>query len=57
MKALLDNRNSATYVQLWLDVAYGNNVGGALNDAVVNLFADQGSPKDIVTAITTAAGQ
>jgi raffinose/stachyose/melibiose transport system substrate-binding protein len=57
MKALLDNRNSATYVQLWLDVAYGNNVGGALNDAVVNLFADQGSGKDIVTAITTAAGQ
>jgi raffinose/stachyose/melibiose transport system substrate-binding protein len=57
MKSLLDNRNSATYVQLWLDVAYGNNVGGALNDAVVGLFAGQGSGKDVVTAITTAAGQ
>jgi raffinose/stachyose/melibiose transport system substrate-binding protein len=57
MKALLDNRNSATYVQLWLDVAYGNNVGGALNDAVANLFAGHGSGKDIVTAMTTALGQ
>jgi raffinose/stachyose/melibiose transport system substrate-binding protein len=53
----MDNRNSATYVQLWLDVAYGNNVGGALNDAVVNIFAGQGSGKDVVTAITTAASQ
>lgn len=57
MKALLASRNGASYVQLWLDVAYGNNVGGALNDAVSNLFAGHGSGKDIVTAMTTAAGQ
>jgi raffinose/stachyose/melibiose transport system substrate-binding protein len=57
MKALMDNRNSATYVQLWLDVAYGNNVGGALNDSVVNMFAGTGSGKDIVDAMTTAATQ
>jgi raffinose/stachyose/melibiose transport system substrate-binding protein len=57
MKALLASRNNASYVQLWLDVAYGNNVGGALNDAVSNLFAGHGSGKDIVSAITTAAGQ
>jgi len=57
MKSLLDSRNSASYVQLWLDVAYGNNVGGALNDGVSNLFAGHGSGKDIVNAMTTAAGQ
>lgn len=57
MKALLDSRNNASYVQLWLDVAYGNNVGGALNDAVSNLFAGHGSGKEIVSAMTTAAGQ
>jgi len=57
MKALLDSRNSASYVQLWLDVAYGNNVGGALNDGVSNLFAGHGSGKEIVDAMTTAASQ
>jgi len=57
MKALLANRNGASYVQLWLDVAYGNNIGGALNDGVANLFAGKGSGKDIVDAMTTAAGQ
>jgi len=57
MKSLLTSRNSASYVQLWLDVAYGNNVGGALNDAVSNLFAGHGSGKEIVDAMTTAAGQ
>lgn len=57
MKALMDNRNGASYVQLWLDVAYGNNIGGALNDAVANMFAGKGSGKDIVDAMTTAAGQ
>jgi raffinose/stachyose/melibiose transport system substrate-binding protein len=55
MKSLLDDRNNATYVQLWLDVAYGNNVGGALNDAVTNMFAGQGTSKQIVEAMTTAA--
>ncbi|MCI2957524.1 extracellular solute-binding protein [Agromyces atrinae] len=57
MLALLDYRNSAGYVQLWLDIAYGNNVGGALNDAVANLFAGQGSPADIVQAMNDAAAQ
>jgi len=57
MKALLASRNGASYVQLWLDVAFGGNVGGALNDAVAGMFAGQGSGKDIVDAMTTAAGQ
>ena len=57
MKTLLDARNSAKYVQLWLDVAYGPNVGGALNDAVANMFAGQGSSADIVQAMNDAAAQ
>ena len=36
MAALLAVRNKAPYVQLWLDVAYGSTVGGALNDAIAN---------------------
>lgn len=55
MKALLDFRNNASYVQLWLDVAYGSNIGGALNDAVANMFAGQGSAQDIVDAMNDAA--
>ncbi len=57
MKSLMDSRNNASYVQLWLDVAYGNNIGGALNDAVANMFAGHGSGQDIVDAMTTAARQ
>ena len=55
MVSLLDFRNNASYVQLWLDVAYGGNIGGALNDAVANMFAGQGSATDIVTAMNDAA--
>lgn len=57
MVALLEARNDAKYVQLWLDIAYGNNVGGALNDAAANMFAGQGTAKDIVTAMNDAAAQ
>lgn len=56
MKTLIDFRNKAPYVQLYLDTAYGPNVGGALNDAVALLFAKKGSPEDVVKAVQ-AAGQ
>lgn len=55
MAALLTFRNKATYVQLWLDVAYGSTVGGALNDAVVEQFAGTGSAADVVAAMNGAA--
>lgn len=55
MQALLEGRNNATYVQLWLDTAYGPTVGGAMNDTIANLFAGQAAPKDIVKAMNDAA--
>jgi raffinose/stachyose/melibiose transport system substrate-binding protein len=55
MKTLLEFRNKASYVQLWLDVAYGQAIGGALNEAVGQLFAKKGSPQEVVDAMTTAA--
>jgi raffinose/stachyose/melibiose transport system substrate-binding protein len=57
MVTLLAQRSKATYVQLWLDVDYGSNVGGALNDSVTNLFAGKGTPAAIVSAVTAAAAQ
>ncbi|MFT2817087.1 extracellular solute-binding protein [Leifsonia sp. A12D58] len=52
---VLNGKNSASYVQLWLDTAYGPTVGGAMNDGIVNLFAGKGSPKDIVKGMQDAA--
>lgn len=47
--------NDAPYVSLWLDTLYGQAVGGALNDAVVDLLAGQGSPQDIIDAVNAAS--
>lgn len=54
---LLAAYNEAPYVMLWLDTMYGQNVGNALNVAVVNLLAGGGSPEDIVKAVNDAAAQ
>ena len=55
MLLVLEGRDSASYVQLWLDTAYGPTVGGAMNDAIVKLFAGEGTPQDIVDAMNAAA--
>ena len=45
MQTLLAARDEAEYVQLYLDVTYGPNIGGALNDEVALLFAGQSDPR------------
>jgi len=52
---VLDGLHQATYVQLWLDTAYGPTVGGAMNDGIVALFGGSGSPEDIVKSMQDAA--
>jgi len=54
LQQVLAGLQQATYVQLWLDTAYGATVGGAMNDGIVNLFAGNGTPEDIVTSIENA---
>ena len=49
--------NDAPYVSVWLDTLFGQNVGNALNVAVVDLLAGQGSAEDIVTAVNDAANK
>ncbi len=56
LAALAEFRDAAPYVQLYLDTAYGPNVGGALNDAVALQFAEKASPQDVVDAVSAAAG-
>ncbi|WP_062211585.1 ABC transporter substrate-binding protein [Demequina oxidasica] len=46
---------NAGYVQLWLDTAFGPNVGGAMNDGIVGMFGGQNSSQDIVDGMTAAA--
>lgn len=53
---LLQVRDSAPYVQLYLDTAFGQAVGGAMNDEIALMFAGQATPQDIVDAIEQAAG-
>lgn len=52
---LLDVRDSAPHVQLYLDTAFGASVGGAMNDAIALMFAGEASPQDIVDAVQNAA--
>jgi raffinose/stachyose/melibiose transport system substrate-binding protein len=54
LQMVLEGLNNASYVQLWLDTAYGPVVGGAMNEAIVNLFGGAGTPQGIVDAIKAA---
>jgi raffinose/stachyose/melibiose transport system substrate-binding protein len=56
-KTILSMSQHASYVQNYFDIAYPTNVGQALDNAVANYFAGQGSPAGIVTAIDQAASQ
>ncbi|NUR05107.1 MAG: extracellular solute-binding protein [Streptomyces sp.] len=47
--------NKAAYAMQFLDTVYGQNVGNAMNTAVVNLLAGKGSPADIVKDTNSAA--
>jgi raffinose/stachyose/melibiose transport system substrate-binding protein len=54
LAGLLDYRDNATSVQLYLDTYFGENVGGAMNDAIALMFAGEASPQDVVDATQTA---
>ena len=54
MMEALDN---ATYVSDWLDTNYGQNVGTALNQAVVELLAGNTDAEGLVQAIADAAAR
>lgn len=46
----------ADYVQLWLDTAFGPAIATPMNDAITAFIGGQGTPQDVVDAITNAAG-
>jgi raffinose/stachyose/melibiose transport system substrate-binding protein len=54
---LLQVRDDAPFVQLYFDTAFGESIGGAMNDEIALMFAGKASPQDIVDAIQQAAEQ
>ncbi|WP_152192603.1 extracellular solute-binding protein [Georgenia satyanarayanai] len=52
---LLAFRDEAPFVQLYFDTAFGENVGGAMNDEIALVFAGQSSAQGIVDATQAAA--
>jgi raffinose/stachyose/melibiose transport system substrate-binding protein len=55
LRTVIDFRSKASFVQLYLDIAYGSAVGQALNDAIAKQFAGSATPEQVVGAITEAA--
>ncbi|QLJ03431.1 extracellular solute-binding protein [Streptomyces sp. NEAU-sy36] len=53
----LDAFNKAPYSMMFLDTMYGQNVGNAMNTAVVNLMAGKGSAADIARDTDAAAAK
>ena len=49
--------NKASYSELYLDTQFGQNVGNAMNTAVVSLMAGQGSAAGIAAASNAAAAK
>jgi len=56
-KQMADAVTNAPYVSFWLDSLYGQNVGTALNTAVVELFAGKGDVKGIIDAVNNAGAK
>jgi len=54
---LIAVRDQAPYVQLYFDTAFGESVGGAMNDEIALMFAGKAGPDDIVSATQQAADE
>ncbi len=54
-KTISEHMAKASYVQIYFDIAFPTNVGQALNDAIANFFAGQGTPATIVASVSQAA--
>jgi len=57
LQEVLAAYNEAPYVSVWLDTLYGQNIGNALNVAVVDMFAGKGDAAAIVDAVNAAAAK
>ncbi|WP_298462349.1 ABC transporter substrate-binding protein [uncultured Cellulomonas sp.] len=57
LQEILAAYNEAPYVTVWLDTLFGQNVGNALNGAVVEMLAGDGDAESIVQTLSDAAAR
>ncbi|MEV6967916.1 extracellular solute-binding protein [Hamadaea sp. NPDC051192] len=57
MQTIAQATQSAEGVQLWLDTAFGAKAGTAMNDAIIAIFADKGTPQGVVDALKKATAR
>ena len=57
LKQVLSVYDDASSVSMWLDTVFGQNVGNALNEGVVNMMAGKGTADDIVKGVEQAAAK
>ncbi len=55
LQEVLAAYNKAPFVSQWLDTVLGQNVGNALNVAVVDLLAGKSNPQQMIQSVTDAA--
>ncbi len=55
LQQVLEAYNKAPFVSQWLDTVLGQNVGNALNVAVVDLLAGKSTPEQMITSVADAA--
>ena len=57
LRTILGYRSQSPFIQLYLDVTFGANIGNALNSAIADQFAGQATPQQVVDKISEAAKQ
>lgn len=57
LKDILAAYNEAPYVVVWLDTLFGQNVGNAINTAVVDMLAGNTAPDQLVAKVNDAAAK
>jgi raffinose/stachyose/melibiose transport system substrate-binding protein len=56
-KAAISFYKNASYLQTYFDVAFPVNVGNAIDAAIADYFAGQGTPQSIIQAVAKAKSQ
>ena len=57
LKQILEAFNAAPFVSQWLDTVLGQNVGNALNVAVVSMLAGQSTPQQMIDEANKAGAK
>jgi raffinose/stachyose/melibiose transport system substrate-binding protein len=55
LRTVLKFRSSSPFVQLYLDIAFSQSIGQALDAAIADMFAGQATPQQVVQKVTAAA--